>query len=124
MTITSPIITNIKTAALAEFDTASHIGFGTGTTPPSPLDTDLETPVTRKAFDETALKNIPAGTYDFSATLGLTEGNGNDIAETGLFDAVSGGNMFLRKLLNTIISKTSSVELSIGMRVTVEVTNI
>ena len=123
MVVQEDIIEDIKTSALAAFDSTTHIGFGTGTTPPSPSDTDLTTPIIRKAFDETPIKNVVAGTYDFSANLGLTEGNGNTFGETGLFDAVSSGNMYIKKLLTNLVPKTSAVELSIGLRVNVEVTN-
>ena len=104
-------------------DDQTHIGVGTGTTTPDPTDTDLETPVLRKAFDETPVKNVSAGTYDFSTTIGLTEANSNTLAEAGLFDALSGGNMSDHKLLTNTVAKTSSIELSIGIRLTVEVTN-
>jgi len=123
MAITSTIISSIKTAALAEFDTMTHIGFGTDNTPASPSDTALGAEVARKAFDETPVKDELNGTYDFATTLGLSEGNGNTLEEIGLFDAASGGNMALRELLNNSVPKTSSIELSVGIQVQVEVTN-
>lgn len=124
MVVTNPILTAVKTAALAEFDSASHIGFGTGNTAPNVVDTDLDIPLLRKAFDEGAAKNIGNGTYDFSATMGLTEGNGNTIKETGLFDAASGGNLFIRELLTTDVVKDVSKELTVGLRITITVTNV
>ncbi|MBW6469605.1 MAG: hypothetical protein K0A90_00105 [Methanosarcinaceae archaeon] len=124
MVVTSAILTAIKMASLGEFDTGTHIGFGTGTTTPVISDTDLETSIIRKIFDEVAIKNIGSGTYDFSSTLGLTEGNGSTIAEVGLFDAVSAGNMFNRILLSTAVAKDVSKELSIGLRTTITVTNV
>ena len=123
MVITTPTITEVKSKALEVFDPATRIGFGTGTATPLPSDTDLTTPIVRKTFDETAIKNEGAGTYDFSANIGLTEENGNDFSETGLFVDASGGDMFLKLLFDTIVPKTSSVELSIGLRLNVEVTN-
>jgi len=121
MVVTKTIKDLIKSAALAEFDSMTHIGFGTGTTTPSENDSDLTTPVIRVALDETPIKSESSGTYDFSALLGLTEGNGNTLAETGLFSAVSGGTMSLKDLLSVTVAKTASIELSIGLRVNVNV---
>ena len=121
MVVTKILKDNIKASALAEFDNMSHIGFGTGVTTPTDLDTALTTPIIRKTFDETPIKNTGLGTYEFSTILGLTEANGNTLAETGLFDAETGGTMSLKKLLNNTVSKTESVELSIGLKVTVNV---
>lgn len=113
----------IRTAALEQFDTATYIGVGTDNTGESAAHTDLLAPVIRKAFDEAALKNVSLGTYDFSAIIGLTEANGTTLQETGLFVASSGGDMFLRKLLTSAIAKTSSKELSIGLKVTITVSD-
>lgn len=124
MVVSQTIINAIKSASLSEFDSSSHIGFGRGTTSPSPLDTDLTDPVIRKAFDELPIKDDVAGTYDFATTLGLTEGNTNDLGEVGTFDSASAGDMLQKKLLTQVITKNSSKELSVGMRVTVTVTNI
>jgi len=121
MVVTKTVKDLIKTAALDEFDSMTHIGFGTGISAPNENDTDLTTPIIRKAFDETAIRNDLAGTYEFSTLLGLTEGNGNDLAEIGLFDAASSGNMSLKDLLNNVVTKTTSVELSVGYRVKVNV---
>ena len=121
MVVTKILKDNIKASALAEFDNMTHIGFGTGVTTPTELDTDLTTPVIRKTFDETAIKNISNGTYEFSTILGLTEGNGNTLAEVGLFDAETGGTMTIKELLSNTVEKTVSVELSVGMKVTVNV---
>lgn len=109
----------IRTAALAEFDSMTHIGFGTGTATPLSADTDLTTPIIRVAFDETAIKNIPSGTYDFSGILGLTEGNTNTMGEIGLFNAPSAGTMTIKKLLTTTVPKSATVELSLGLRVSI-----
>ena len=123
MVVSQDILDAIKTAALAEFDPSSHIGFGSGTTTPSPLDTDLTTPIVRKPFDEVPVKNITNGTYDFATTLALTEGNGSNVSEVALFDALTAGTMFNKKLLSYVIAKDATKEFSVGMRVTIEVTN-
>jgi hypothetical protein len=124
MGVTQTKLDAIKAAALAEFDEETHIGFGTSNQVESPLDTDLIVPIIRKAFDVAAVKSVSAGTYDFSATLGLTEGNGSTYQETGVFDAASSGEMGTRKLMSVSVSKTSSIELSIGLRIEVTVTGV
>jgi hypothetical protein len=124
MVVTSTTLTSIKTNALAEFDDLIQMAFGTGTTTPTISDTTLGTEVDRNAFDESPIKSVGSGTYDFSGFLALTEGNGNDISEIGLFDASSSGNMKLRELLSDVISKTSTIDLGVGVRITIEVENI
>lgn len=123
MTITTDTRDSIKESSLSVFDDVTHIAIGTGTTTPLPADTVLGSEVERNAFDEVKVKNSSSGTYDFTSTFGLTEANGSTLAETGLFTASSGGTMRLRKLLTNTIAKTSSVEVSVGLRVTVTVTN-
>ena len=122
MVVTKTIKDLIKETALNQFDTMSHIGLGTGTAIPVQTDTDLTTPIIRIPFDEPSTKNLSLGKYDFSAILGLTEANGNDLTEMGLFDAETLGNMSVKKLLGTTVNKTEDVELSIGLRVNVNVT--
>lgn len=120
MGTTQTILDNVQTVSLAEVSDGSHIGFGTGVTSETPSQTTLVTEIIRKALDEAVIAG--AGTVDFSATLGLTEGNSNTYAEVGLFNAASSGTMYARKLLSTTVAKTSSIELSVGMRITVTVT--
>lgn len=124
MVVNDSIISGIKSSILAELDIATHMGFGTGTTEPDSSSTILEGEVQRNAFDETPEKNVTLGTYDFSGTLGLTEGNGNDIAKVGVFDAASSGNLLVENLLSAIVPKTASLDLSVGIRVTVTVVNV
>lgn len=123
MALPTQKITEIMTAILAEFDSETHIGFGTDASAESSGDTALGAEVIRKAFDEAAIKSIAGGTYDFSATIPLTEGNGSTYAEVGLFDAASSGNMASRKLLTNTVAKTASIELSVGLQISVTITN-
>jgi hypothetical protein len=120
MGATQTILDSIEAAALAEFADSSHIGFGTGTTAEAPSQTTLTTEIIRNAFDEAVIEGV--GTLDYSATLGLTEGNSNTFAEVGLFNAASSGTMYARKLLTTTVAKTSTMELSVGIRVSISVT--
>lgn len=123
MVVSNTIIADIKTQALNAFDSVSHIAFGTGTTTPTSSDTSLGTEVIRKAIT-TGTRDEVAGTYLFDAVLGLSEGNGNTLAETGTFDADSAGNMSTRNLLTPTVIKTSDIELRQATQVTVEVTLI
>jgi len=123
MTVQQTTLDNIKTEALAEFDDLIEMAFGTGTGAEDPSDTALGNEIERNVFDETPLKSIAAGTYDFSGLLGLSEGNGNTIAEVGLFNSSSGVTMKSRKLLTNTVAKTSNKDLSVGIRITVEVIN-
>ena len=75
----------------------SHMGLGKGTTAPAAGQTVL--------FDEvlpTTSRNvitINSGTYAVSASMfvATTELNGTTIAELGLFDSASGGDLIIRK---------------------------
>ena len=118
------LLDGIVVASLDILDAATHIGFGTGTTAEATSQTALTTEIIRKAFDETSIRDNGTGTYDFSATLGLTEGNSNTYAEAGLFNAPSSGTMYARKLLNSTIAKTSTMEVSIGMKITIEAVDV
>jgi hypothetical protein len=123
MGATQTLKESIQAQALASFDTAAYVGFGSDNTVESPAQTDLIVPVIRKAFDEVSLKNDSLGTYEFSAIAGLTEANGETLQEAGLFVEAADGAMFLRKLLTTGITKTASKEVSIGIKVTITVTD-
>jgi len=125
MVVTTTTLTNIKTSSLAEFDDLTHMAFGSGTKTPKfgTEDPTLASELVRKLFDEAKVKSIGAGTYDFSGTLGLTEANGNTISNMGLFNASSGGDMKLVELLTIAVPKTVAIDLSVGVRITVEVIN-
>ena len=123
MVVTTTTLTNIKTSSLAEFDDLTHMAFGSGTTTPVVGDTTLASELVRNLFDEAKIKSIGTGTYDFSGTLGLTEANGNTISNMGLFNASSGGDMKLVELLTIAVPKTVAIDLSVGVRITVEVIN-
>lgn len=123
-TVPSGTLDDMKALALGVFDDLTQMGFGDDSTPTSTSDTTLGNEFLRKIFDETPLKSPGAGTYDFSAAVGLTEGNGNTFRETGLFNASSGGDMRFRALLPTQVAKTADKDLSVGIRITVEVENV
>lgn len=122
-TVPSGTLNEIKNSSLAVFDDLIQMGFGDDSTPTSTSDTTLGNELLRKAFDEASVKNEGQGTYDFSGALGLTELNGNTLRETGIFNASSGGDMRLRALFPTEVIKTADKDLSVGIRLTVEVVN-
>lgn len=107
---------NAKTRMVARF---THGAIGTGTTTPTASDTALVTEVFRDAIDETDTSGT--GTVVASLRVLTTEANGNAIAEFGLFDAASSGNMSMRNTM-TVINKTSDIQLFMDGQVTITVT--
>lgn len=81
-----------------------HIGWGTGATAPAAGNTTLETAAAEarvegtKSVQET---NIANDTYQVTAT--LTSLSAQTIAEAALFDAVTGGNMYVRGTFTGIV---------------------
>ena len=86
----------------------SHIGIGTGTSTPQVTETDLVTSILRKAFTSQVKGSDGIATYEM--TLLTSEGNGNTLAEVGIFNAVSSGDM-LNRITHIGIDKTSDIEL-------------
>lgn len=84
----------------------SRVAFGTGTATEADSDTALVTETNRILVDNTIVSNKQV---KFSATLNSAQGNGNNLAEVGLFNASSGGTIFQRVTFNPV-TKTSSIE--------------
>lgn len=120
MTITSTELDAIKQDILDNIVAGyTHVGFGTGTATPSPSDTALVAQVLRQArqeYTETASRVTIAG------FLNASQANGNTIAEVGVFDAISAGNMKTRNTYTTPIVKTTDKEVWTDTTVTVTVT--
>lgn len=110
--ILSQVITGIDT-------TYTHIAVGDDNTTPVVGDTALGNETFRDVFlqDGTTLTTFFAEIF-----LDTTENNGNDIKETGIFDAGAGGNMFNRSLTN-VITKTVNVEAFIKHIINIQVIN-
>lgn len=108
--------------ALDIFDNVTHMGFGTGTTTPTLADTVLETEVARTPL-ESMTKDVANNRYIFVGRLPLSQGNGEDISEIGLFTAGTGGTMPVRSLGHTNVTKTSDDELLYTLEVKVNTTN-
>jgi len=104
-----------KTKTITEF---THFGVGTGNSTPAISDTDLTTPVLRKAiqtYQELTSSVIISGYFN------STEANGSTLVEAGCFDAISSGNLKSRFLINSLV-KTSSKELWIDEEVKFTIT--
>lgn len=123
MVVTNTILSNLVSDVLSKFDSYDYVGVGSGTNPESPADTTLQTETFREQYAD-KVKDNNNGTYLWSIQMGLTENNGNDINEIGVFDTLSAGNMALRKLLQNGITKTNDKEVWIDVQVKVEVVNI
>ena len=121
---TSSIITSIyQNGARDNFFTQlitdmSHIAVGDDNTAPVIGDTGLgnETYIKAVTVTQTGLNLVS------KATLTTTENNSNNVKELGLFDAASGGNLYLRDL-TTVIAKDSDTEIRLSNILTVNTTN-
>lgn len=87
---------------------ANKMQVGTGTTAADATDTSLVSTLLTKDITRRI-----EGTYSvtYQALVGLSEGNGNDLSEVGTFcDSV----MFARAVLDPVISKTSSIQVTLS----------
>jgi len=121
-TISQPnVVTNVGrnrfASLLAQDITAfpSHIGIGTGTTAADVTDTALVAEVDRNVL---ASDSATAGVVTWKVFFSKSEANGNTIAEVGLFDASTSGNMFCRSVLSSTVAKTATVSLTITWTLT------
>ena len=113
----------MREAATDEFIPYTYIALGSDNFPPSANDTELGSEFIRKeALSEDIRINPERGTYEITTIFNPSEGNGNSIRETGLFDSSSEGNMSLRKLTNEY-EKTSDKEILITQEVSIDVVN-
>ena len=119
MGVTNHYLDASATAAGTSLNTnVSHFATGDDDTTPTDDDTTLNKETYREALFDTDQK-----TYyiEFQSYQDSTENNTNSIKEAGLFDAGAAGNCYAHALTNNI-SKTSSVEVFLGFRITFEVT--
>lgn len=80
---------------------------GTGTTPETKQDTQLENEVFRDAVDEVL---VSVNRVLFRCYLSTADANGYNISEFGLFDSSSGGTMLFRKTFAPI-GKTADIDI-------------
>ncbi len=92
-----------------------YLAIGTGNTAASTTDAALGTEVHRNVLISASAS---AGVITYKAFFDKSEANGNTIAEVGLFDAASSGNMFCRSVLGATVTKTTSISLSITWTLT------
>jgi len=105
------VITNVGKAQVAGLINGvvtspfRYVAIGTGTTAPSASDTALETEIARKAGSTSrATTNVSNDTAVVEATFSSADGltGSSNVAEAGLFDATSGGNMLARQTFSAI----------------------
>lgn len=88
----------------------THFALGTGTTAVQPSDTTLGTEVVREALADKNDDEDAQLVCQYYLASGV--GNGNTLAEAGLFTAASGGTMYARVVLADPIIKTAAVATS------------
>ena len=92
----------------------THMAVGTGTSNPVVTETTLVVETVRKTFSAKTKQGDEKITYEL--TLTTVEGNGTTLAEVGIFNAASVGDM-LNRLTYTGVDKTSAFELKIEIEV-------
>lgn len=91
----------------------SHMAVGTGITAVAAENTALQTEVVRKAI--AAQTRSATGVLEYIATLASTDGNGSNLSEVGILNAVSAGTLLLRKT-HTAYAKTASFSVKYVIR--------
>jgi hypothetical protein len=117
--LSSQTIEDIKLASLELFDNVSHLAV-------SELETQDDTQTftgeeDRFELDET-VKTTP-DQYDWEVTIGLTEANGVNINKIGFMQSSGDNDLMLSDLLPEEIEKTELLELNIGYKLTLDVTD-
>lgn len=93
----------------------THTGIGSGTTAPSNADTDLQTSIVRRVFDNPG-GSVAGTTITFYCLFPAGTGTGT-ITEAGLFNALSGGTMFSRIVFDAM-TKSASLSLAVSWTIT------
>jgi len=122
MALTTTFLASVVTAVQTSVNTNfTHGGVGTGTTPATSGDTDLESQVIRKArfaIDISGSDNVVITSF-FDAT----EANGSTLTEHGWFNSASGGTLYNRQT-GFSVSKTSDIELTIETDIGINVLSV
>jgi len=119
--ITQSAISSIYSSILNFLLTKMKYGaVGTGTNLPQLSDTQLQNEVYRKQLQDVSVDNV---NNEITAVLFLdvTEANGHNLSEFGIFDSSSNGMMLLREVFPAI-QKNQYIELAIQVVLKVEVT--
>jgi hypothetical protein len=117
--LSSQTIEDIKNASLDLFDNVSHLAV-------SELDTQDDSQTfsgeeDRFEIDET-IKTTP-NRYDWEVVIGLTEANDVTIRKIGFMQSSGDNDLMLSDLLPEEIEKTELIELNIGYKLTLDVTD-
>lgn len=97
MVLTDDSETLYNDGLLNFFDSVTHGAWGTGTASIDVGNTTLNNEIYRNII-ESATKNLSAGTYDIEFRIPATQANGETITEVAVFDASTGGNLFVAHL--------------------------
>lgn len=93
----------------------SHMAVGTGSTAITLTDTTLESEVDRNAIANTT---SASGVVTYKCFWGLSEANGNTLANAGIFNAAAAGTMIAAYVLDSTVSKTAAISLTITWTIT------
>ena len=117
--ISSQTINNIKNVSLNLFDEVLYMGVSTD---PEQNDTQIfSNEVDRFSIDE-AIKTAP-DTYEWETVIGLTEANGNTLQKVGFLKTETGDDLMVSEELPQDIEKTELIELNVGFKLTLSVTD-
>ena len=89
---------------------------GTGTNTPVATDTELQTEKIRKTFSVST--NPSTGVKHWEFVIDFSELNGETLSEVGVLNEAEEGTLFLRKLLDPYVDKTSDKKATIIVEVT------
>lgn len=116
MVLTQNTTDLISGSHLDSFDSTSHIAVGNGSAAFLSGDTSLDNETLRRILEDTT-KNLSEGYYIFAIRVPATQINGTNIVEVGVFDASTGGNMFLREILTSYTKNNVEVWIDILVQV-------
>lgn len=105
-------------ATPATYTTSPHwIGIGTGSTAEAVTQTALVTEVETRAVgtESTVTTSVAGDTYQSVGTITATAGR--TVAEMGMFDALTTGNMAMRSLVSPTVGLTTGDSIQITARI-------
>ena len=97
-------------------DPLSHFAVGTGSTTVVVGDTTLDTEVEREVITQFI---DASGTLTVKYYMAESVANGNTLAEAGIFNDASAGDMYCRVLISPTIVKTSSIAVTFTWTLTI-----
>ncbi len=116
MTLTTLLINDIRDVSKARIGTTfTHGAVGSDNTASQASDTTLGSEDFRSAIDD--FDDSATSTTTTQLQVGLTENNGNNIKETGWFNAGAAGTMWTRNVITTI-AKTADIRVFLDTQIT------